>query len=142
VTSARVLDLFTGTGALALEALSRGASEAVLVDDGRAAGRLIRENIARTKRATQARHLAANATRLRPNPAAPFSLLFLDPPYGKALGQQALASARAGDWIAPGALIVWEEATPMMPPPGTTLLDRRSYGGTTVTLLRAGQDIS
>ncbi len=139
VTSARVLDLFAGTGALALEALSRGAAEAVLVDDGRVAGRLIRENIARTKRAAQARHLAANATKLPLNPDAPFTLLFLDPPYGKSLGQQALASARTGNWIAPGALIVWEEAAPMMPSPGTTLLDRRSYGGTALTLLRAGE---
>lgn len=136
VTGARVLDLFSGTGALALEALSRGADHAVLVDDGRAAGRLIRDNIARAKRQAQARHLAENATKLPRNADASFSLVFLDPPYGQGLGQQALASAQAGDWIAPGALIVWEEATPMMPPPGLTLLDRRSYGGTTVTLLR------
>ncbi len=139
VTGARVLDLFAGTGALALEALSRGASEAVLVDDGRAAARLIRENVARAKRAAQARHLALNATKLPPNPDAPFTLLFLDPPYGKGFGQQALASARMGGWIVSGTLIVWEEAAPMMPLPGTTLLDRRSYGGTTVTLLRAGE---
>lgn len=136
VTGARVLDLFAGTGALALEALSRGAADAVLVDDGRAAARLIRDNVARAKRQAQARHLALDATRLPPNAEPPFTLLFLDPPYGKALGQQALASARSGGWIAPGALVVWEEAAPMMPPPGLTLLDRRTYGGTTITLLR------
>ena len=133
---ARVLDLFAGTGALALEALSRGAGAAVLVDDGRAAARLIRENIRRAGREGQARLLARDATRLGPNAEAPFSLLFLDPPYGKGLGQRALAAAREGGWLAPGALVVWEEAGPMMPPPGTMLLDRRTYGGTTVTLLR------
>ena len=134
---ARVLDLFAGTGALALEALSRGAAEAVLVDDGRAAGRLIRENIGRAGREGQARLLARDAARLPANAEEPFSLLFLDPPYGRGLGQQALDAAVALGWVAPGALVVWEEAGPMMPWPGTTLLDRRRYGGTTVTLLRA-----
>ena len=136
VEGARVLDLFAGTGALALEALSRGAAKALLVDDGRAAGRLIRENIARAGREAQARLLVRDAARLPVNAEAAFSLLFLDPPYGKGLGQQALDAALAGGWVAPEALVVWEEAEPMMPRPSTTLLDRRSYGGTTVTLLR------
>ena len=136
VVGARVLDLFAGTGALALEALSRGAATAVLVDDGRAAGRLIRENVARARRDGQVRLLAANAAKLPANAEEPFTLLFLDPPYGKTLGQQALARALAGGWITLGALVVWEEAGPMMPLPGTALLDRRTYGGTTVTLLR------
>lgn len=137
LAGARVLDLFAGTGALALEALSRGAAEAVLVDDGRAAGRLIRDNLRRAGREGQARLLARDAARLGANPDGPFTLLFLDPPYGKGLGQRALGAAIEGGWVAPGALVVWEEAGPMMPPPGTALLDRRSYGGTTVTLLRA-----
>ncbi|WP_210529228.1 RsmD family RNA methyltransferase [Rubellimicrobium arenae] len=137
VAGARVLDLFAGTGALALEALSRGAAEAVLVDDGRVAARLIRENLRLARRESQARLLPADAARLPANSGEPFSLVFLDPPYGKGLGQQALAAAMAGDWIAPGAIVVWEETAPMMPLPGTSLLDRRSYGGTTVTLLRA-----
>jgi 16S rRNA (guanine966-N2)-methyltransferase len=136
VEGARVLDLFAGTGALALEALSRGAAEAVLVDDGRAAGRLIRENIARAGVGERARLLPRDATRLPPHAGEPFGLVFLDPPYGLGLGQAALAGAIEGGWLAPGALVVWEEAAPMMPLPGTRLLDRRSYGGTVVTLLR------
>jgi 16S rRNA (guanine966-N2)-methyltransferase len=139
VTGARVLDLFAGTGALALEALSRGAAEAVLVEDGRAGQRLIRENVARAKREGQARVLALDATRLPANAGEAFTLGFLDPPYGKGLGTRALASALAGGWLALGAVVVWEEAAPMMPLPGTGLLDRRTYGGTVVTLLRVDQ---
>ena len=135
VDGARVLDLFAGTGALSLEALSRGAAEAVLVDQGRAAQRLIRDNIRLAKREGQARLLALDAARLPPNAETPFSLVFLDPPYGKGLGAQALGTALRSGWLAPEALVVWEEAGPMMPLPGTRLLDRRSYGGTTVTLL-------
>jgi 16S rRNA (guanine966-N2)-methyltransferase len=137
VAGARVLDLFAGTGALSLEALSRGAAEALLVEDGRAAQRLIRDNLARAGRSTQARLLSADATALPPNARPPFTLVFLDPPYGKGLGQKALASALNGGWLAPGGVVVWEEAAPMMPLPGLSLLDRRTYGGTVVTLLRA-----
>jgi 16S rRNA (guanine966-N2)-methyltransferase len=137
VAGARVLDLFAGTGALSLEALSRGAAEALLVEDGRAAQRLIRDNLARAGREGQARLLPQDATALPPNAEAPFTLAFLDPPYGKGMGQQALAAALEGGWLAPGALVVWEEAAPMMPRPGLALLDRRTYGGTVVTLLRA-----
>jgi 16S rRNA (guanine966-N2)-methyltransferase len=139
VDGARVLDLFAGTGALSLEALSRGASDATLVETGRAGQRLIRENVARAKREGQARVLAADATKLPTNAGEPVSLVFIDPPYAKGLGTQALASALAGGWLTPEAVIVWEEARPMMPLPGTTLLDRRTYGGTVVTLLRGDQ---
>jgi 16S rRNA (guanine966-N2)-methyltransferase len=140
VEGARVLDLFAGTGALSLEALSRGAAEAVLVEDGRAGQRLIRDNIARARREAQARVLAQDATRLGEHRGEPFTLVFLDPPYGKGLGQQALGAALKGGWLAPGAVVVWEEAGPMMPLPGLGLVDRRSYGGTTVTLLRVAED--
>lgn len=139
VEGARVLDLFAGTGAMALEALSRGAAEAVLVEDGRVGQRLIRENVARARREGQARVLAVDATRLPANTGEAFTLAFLDPPYGKGLGTRALASALEGGWLAPGTVVVWEEAGPMMPLPGTALLDRRSYGGTAVTLLRVDQ---
>ena len=139
VTDARVLDLFAGTGALSLEALSRGAAEAVLLENGRAGQRLIRENVARARREGQARLLAADATKLPANTGEAFSLVFLDPPYGTGLGTKALAAVLAGGWLAPEALVVWEEAAPMMPLPGTSLLDRRTYGGTVVTLLRVDQ---
>ncbi len=137
VRGARVLDLFCGTGAMALEALSRGAAEAVLVDDGRVAGRLARENLRLARREGQARLLGLDATRLPENAEAPCTLILLDPPYGKGLGDRALASARAGGWVAPGAVVAWEEAGPMLVPPGFALLDRRRYGGSHLTLLRA-----
>jgi 16S rRNA (guanine966-N2)-methyltransferase len=137
VTGAQVLDLFAGTGALGLEALSRGAASCTLVDDGRAAARLIRDNIARTRRTAQATLLTCDARRLPPNPGPPATLVFLDPPYGKGLGEAALAAARAGGWIAPHALILWEEASPMPAPDGFTAVEHRRYGDTVITLLSA-----
>lgn len=134
VTGATVLDLFAGTGALGLEALSRGASAVTLVDDGRAAQKLIAQNIAKMRVEGQVQVLSRDATKL-PAASAPFSLIFLDPPYGKALGEAALASARAQGWIAPEATILWEEGAALPPPPGFALLDQRRYGDTWVTLL-------
>jgi 16S rRNA (guanine966-N2)-methyltransferase len=78
-----------------------------------------------------------NASDLGPVRGGPFGLVFLDPPYGQGIGERALASALEGGWIAADALIVWEESTAPLPPPGFRLLDQRSYGGTIVTLLRA-----
>ena len=134
-TGARVLDLFAGTGALGLEALSRGAAHATFVDDGRVAGRLIRENIARARREGDTRIIARPAARL--GEGTPCGLIFLDPPYGRGLGAPALAAAQAGGWVAEGALVVWEEAGPMEPPPGFALNEHRRYGDTHVTLLTA-----
>ena len=134
VTGATVLDLFAGTGALGLEALSRGASGVTLVDDGRAAQRLIAQNIAKMRVEAQVTLLSCDATKL-PTANAPFTLIFLDPPYGKSLGEAALTSAHAQGWIAPDATILWEEGTRLPPPPGFALLDQRRYGDTWVTLL-------
>lgn len=133
----RVLDLFAGTGALGLEALSRGAAEVVFVDDGRKAGKLIRANIALLREAGRARLMACNATRLPVNDGAGFDLVFLDPPYGKSLGAAALAAAAKGGWIAPEALIVWEERAAQQAPEGFELLETRTYGDTTISLLTA-----
>lgn len=134
---ARVLDLFAGTGALGLEALSRGAVHATFVDDGRVAQKLIRENITKTRRGDDSTLIARDATRLPPNTGTPCDLVFLDPPYGKGLGLVALTAAHAGGWIAPDALIVWEESTPQPAPSGFTLQDQRRYGDTHITLLGA-----
>lgn len=133
----RVLDLFAGTGALGLEALSRGAAHATFVDDGRVALRLIRDNLARAGRAGDATVIARDARRLPPNDGAPCDLVFLDPPYGRGLGGAALEAARRGGWIAPGATVVWEETAPQDPPEGFTLADRRRYGDTHITILTA-----
>ncbi|MCZ4261485.1 16S rRNA (guanine(966)-N(2))-methyltransferase RsmD [Limimaricola sp. G21655-S1] len=134
ITGARVLDLFAGTGALGLEALSRGASHVTFVDDGRVSGRLIRENVAKLRVADRVTHLKCDATRLPPTDT-PAGLVFLDPPYGKGLGARALAAALSGGWIDAGALIVWEESAPQPAPEGFAPLDTRRYGDTHVTLL-------
>ncbi|NBZ88397.1 16S rRNA (guanine(966)-N(2))-methyltransferase RsmD [Stagnihabitans tardus] len=141
VRGARVLDLFSGTGALGLEALSRGALQAVLVDDGKVSARLIAANMAKMASggALVARHLRADATAL-PRASETFDLVFLDPPYGKGLGERALASAQAQGWLAPGARVMWEEGAQLPPPEGFTLLDQRRYGETWVTLLSQGVD--
>lgn len=135
VTGARVLDLFAGTGALGLEALSRGAAEAVFVDDGAKALALLKANIAKMRAEGETRILRQDATRLGPHPGAPFTLIFLDPPYGKAMGEAALTAAQKGGWIAPGAMVVWEEGKAPNAPEGFTMLDQRRYGDTFVTLL-------
>jgi 16S rRNA (guanine966-N2)-methyltransferase len=136
ITGARVLDLFAGTGALGLEALSRGAAQVTFVDDGTAARALLRENVALCSAQGVTKVFRRDATDLGPVKGGAFDLVFLDPPYGRGLGERALASALQGGWIAPGALVVWEESTPPLPPPGLTFLDQRSYGGTVITLLR------
>ncbi|OAN97615.1 16S rRNA (guanine(966)-N(2))-methyltransferase RsmD [Sulfitobacter geojensis] len=135
INGARVLDLFAGTGALGLEALSRGAHSVCFVENGRVGQRLIGENIAKMRVAEQTTLLRNDATGLGPWRQAPFDLVFLDPPYGKGMGQQALASAQAGGWLAAGAMIVWEENAPQFAPKGFIRLDSRKYGDTHVTLL-------
>ncbi len=133
----RVLDLFAGTGALGLEALSRGAQAVTLVDDGVAARALIRANIEKL-RAMGATHLfRRDATDLGENRGAGFGLVFLDPPYGKGpWGARALASALAGGWLAPGAVVVWEENAPQSGPAGFETLDQRRYGETAASPCR------
>lgn len=135
VTDARVLDLFAGTGALGLEALSRGSATATFVDDGAKARALIARNIDLTRTGDIATLHRRDATRLGPNPVDPFTLVFLDPPYGKGLGARALAAAVNGGWIAPGALVVWEENGPQPAPAGFRPRDARRYGDTHITIL-------
>ncbi|WP_299685433.1 16S rRNA (guanine(966)-N(2))-methyltransferase RsmD [uncultured Tateyamaria sp.] len=132
VEGARVLDLFAGTGALGLEALSRGAASAVLVEKGRVGQRLISENLTKLQ-AEEATLIRGDATRLGPCPSAPFDLVFLDPPYGQGMGERALISARP--WMVPGAVVVWEEEGFQTPPDGFGPLDQRRFGGVHVTLL-------
>lgn len=137
IEGARVLDLFAGTGALGFEALSRGAERVLFVDEGAKARALIRDNIDRLRVIGQTKLYRRDATRLGENHGAPYSLIFLDPPYGKGLGERALASARAGNWLAPGALVVWEEGGDVTAPDWLELLDERAYGDTTIRLLVA-----
>jgi 16S rRNA (guanine966-N2)-methyltransferase len=136
VTGARVLDLFAGTGALGLEAVSRGAAHATFVDTGMVARTLIKRNIDLMRAGAETTLLPGNATALPPNRGAGFDLVFLDPPYGKSLGQAALAACLAGGWFGTTALIVWEENAAPIPPHGFAQVDQRKYGDTFVTLLR------
>ncbi|MGB3243701.1 MAG: 16S rRNA (guanine(966)-N(2))-methyltransferase RsmD [Sulfitobacter sp.] len=136
LVGARVLDLFAGTGALGLEALSRGAGEVCFVENGRIAQKLIAQNIDMLRVEDHTTVMRNDATTLGPWPNAPFDLVFLDPPYGKGLGDLALGALRAGGWLSPDALIVWEENAAMTAPEGYARVDRRKYGDTHVTLLR------
>ncbi len=139
ITGARVLDLFAGTGALGIEALSRGAAFALFVDEAAEARALLRENTTALGLGGTSRIFRRDATKLGPaHPVAPFSLAFLDPPYGRGLAEKALASARAGSWFAPGALIVVEEAkkAQFAAPEAFTELDRRDYDDTEFIFLR------
>jgi len=136
IKDARVLDLFAGTGALGLEALSRGATYATFVDSGRTAQKLIRENIAKLRHAEDTTLLSSDSAKL---PAGvPCDLVFLDPPYGQNLGQKALLAAQGAGWIAKDALIVWEENQPQIAPAGFSNLDQRRYGDSWITLMRHG----
>jgi len=138
VEGARVLDLFSGTGALGLEALSRGAAFVLFVDDGTEARALIRGNVDALGAAGATRIFRRDATRLGPaHPLQPFSLVFLDPPYGKGLAERALISAREGGWLAPEALVIVEEAAEarFSPPEGFGEIERRDYGDSQLTFM-------
>ena len=135
IDGARVLDLFAGTGALGLEALSRGARHAAFVDNGRAAQRLIGQNIAKLRVRDRTEIIRRGARHLPGRTGAPFDLVFMDPPYRKDMGQAALVAALSGGWLAHKAFVVWEEAQPMQAPEGFTLQDQRRYGDTHITLM-------
>jgi 16S rRNA (guanine966-N2)-methyltransferase len=140
VAGARVLDLFAGTGALGIEALSRGAAFALFVDDGVEARALLRQNSETLGLGGISRIFRRDATKLGPaHPIEPFSLVFLDPPYGKGLAEKALASAREGGWLKPEALIVVEETldAAFQAPEGFEELERRTYDDTELVFLRA-----
>jgi len=139
VTGARVLDLFAGTGALGIEAISRGAAYALFVDEGVEARALLRDNIEALGLGGVTRIFRRDASKLGPaHPIEPFSLVFLDPPYGKGLAEKALVSVRQGGWLKPGALIVVEEAADaaFKAPEGFLELERRRYDDTEFVLMR------
>ena len=139
VAGARVLDLFAGTGALGLEALSRGAAFALFIDDAAEARALMRENVEALGLGGMSRIFRRDATKLgAAHPVEPFSLVFLDPPYRQGLAEKALASARAGGWLKPDALIVVEEAAAagFKAPAGFEESERRRYDDTKVVFLR------
>ncbi len=139
VVDARVLDLFAGTGALGIEALSRGAAYVLFVDDGIEARSLLRNNTEALGLGGTSRIFRRDATKLGPvHPLEPFTLAFLDPPYRKGLAEKALVAARDGNWLTKDALVVVEEATDarFVTPEGYEELERRKYDDTEFVFLR------
>jgi 16S rRNA (guanine966-N2)-methyltransferase len=143
ITGARVLDLFAGTGALGIEALSRGAAFALFVDDAADARALLRENVTTLGLGGASRIFRRDVTKLGPvHPLEPFSLAFLDPPYGKGLAEKALASAREGGWLTSDALVVVEEAAKanFAAPGGFSETERRRYDETEFIIVRLAKE--
>jgi 16S rRNA (guanine966-N2)-methyltransferase len=135
----RVLDLFAGTGALGLEALSRGAASCLFVEEDATARGMIRRNV-ETFGLTGRTHIyRRDATRLGDAlPRERFGLVLADPPYGKGLGETAIRAAGAGGWLEPGAVAVLEERADVsiLWPDGFERLDTRTWGDTAVHFAR------
>ncbi len=134
-----MIDLFAGTGAFGLEAISRGAEFCQLVDDGAEARALLRGNIEALGLGGVTKIFRRDARKLGDAPSGPpYTLAFLDPPYGKALAETALKSLADGGWLAPEALVIVEEAAAVefSKPEGFEKLERRDYGETQVVFLR------
>jgi 16S rRNA (guanine966-N2)-methyltransferase len=137
---ARVLDLFAGSGALGLEAMSRGARFCLFVEESAEARAAIRRNVEGLSLTGATKIWRRDATKLgEAGTLAPFDLVFLDPPYGKGLGTKALQSAAQGGWISDGAIAVVEERidAEVQPPAGFEAIDMRIYGDTKIVLIRA-----
>jgi 16S rRNA (guanine966-N2)-methyltransferase len=140
IEDARVLDLFAGTGALGIEAVSRGAAFTLFVDNGAEARALLRNNVEALGLGGVTKVYRRDATHLGPaHPVEPFALAFLDPPYGRGLGEKALVSLRDGRWLTPDALLIVEEskAANFAAPDGFEQLERRAYDDTEFVFLRA-----
>src|SRR5260221_8678072 len=145
IEGARVLDLFAGTGALGIEAVSRGALFTLFVDNGAEARALLRNNVESLGLGGVTKVYRRDAADLGPaHPVEPFALGFLDPPYGRGLAQKALVSLRDGGWLIPGALLVVEEAkaAAFTAPEGFEELERRGHDDNEVVVLRAEEKIT
>lgn len=131
----RVIDLFAGTGALGLEAVSRGAKYALFVEESAEGRGLLRSNIEAFDLQGNSKVWRRDATKLGPiGQMSKFDIAFMDPPYGKGLGEGALEALRTGKWLADDAIIIVEESKGNLPqnPLGYKLLDERSFGTTEI----------
>ena len=140
LTGIKVIDLFAGTGALGLEAISRGASQCLFVEDNADARGLIRDNVEAFGLTGVTKIFRRDATSLgNAGKYGAFDLLLLDPPYGAGLGQRAIASALAGGWVAANAVIVLEERKDVLItlPPQVSVIDQRTWGDTQAIFARA-----
>jgi 16S rRNA (guanine966-N2)-methyltransferase len=136
---ARVMDVFAGTGAVGLEALSRGCSQAMFVEMSVEGRGLIRSNIEALGLQGRTRILRRDATDLgQSGTIDPFDFLFADPPYEKGLGEKAMASAATGGWLKPGALAILEERASVDPvtPVNFAFLEEREFGDTRMHFYR------
>lgn len=135
-----VLDLYAGTGALGIEALSRGASHATFAEGDTAVARRLRENLESIGISDRARVLVADLDRGDLPAGGPWNVVFLDPPYDGPGGAIWLARLGRAPWPAPGGLLVYEHRSKraITPPPGLTLATERTYGDTAVSIYRAG----
>jgi 16S rRNA (guanine966-N2)-methyltransferase len=139
IADARVLDLFAGTGALGIEAISRGAKFALFVDNGAEARALMRNNVEALGLGGVTKVYRRDATNLGPaHPVEPFSRVFLDPPYARGLAEKAFVSLRDGGWLTQGALLIVEEAkaAAFNAPEGFQELERRVYDDTEFVFLK------
>lgn len=137
----RVLDLFAGTGAIGLEAISRGARAALFVENGVEGRGLIHTSIEAFGLQGRAKIFRRDATALGVvGTMEPFHLVFADPPYAQGLGERALEAAAKGGWLVPGALAVLEERADVAPRPigGFTFLEERTFGDTRMHFYRFG----
>jgi 16S rRNA (guanine966-N2)-methyltransferase len=140
IADARVLDLFAGTGALGLEAMSRGAEYALFVEEAAEARALIRTNVEALALTGATKIFRRDAVKLGDmGPMEPFDLVFCDPPYGQGLAEKSLLAARDGKWLAPSALLLVEEAVKaaFKTPEGFDEIERRAYDDTEIVIMRA-----
>ena len=141
------MDIYAGSGALGFEALSRGAAFALFVEIDDGARGVIRENMDAYGLFGRGRVHRRSATDLGPRPGSvgeAFDIAFLDPPYAKGLGEQTLERLREGQWLKPGAIVVFERGSdePDIDTPGYERLDARDYGAARVLFLRASEAAS
>lgn len=143
VTDATVMDVFCGTGALGLEALSQGAAFCTFIDKNKISIDLTKRNIATLKEDERSKSILADGTKLpvRPDDQVPASLIFLDPPYGKDLVLPTLQSLSAQGWMEDGCICVVEESSPITAPDHFEALTQKEYGDTYITVMRYNQPL-
>jgi len=142
LNGARILDLFAGTGALGLEALSRGAAHAIFIENNPEPRAIIRENIEKLGLTGQTNIYRRDASKLGVNRAAPFDILFIDPPYDSDLLVPTLECLRTEKWISPSSLIITE--FPASSPPSLdktwTIVSQKKYGKSAIVFLQLQDD--
>ena len=142
VKGTRVLDLFCGTGALGFEALSRGAKHVSFIDRDKTSISILSENISLLNAEKEVMVLQSDATKLRKNIGQDFDLIFLDPPYGRGLGELALDIALMHGWISKNAVVVWEEQNEIFPPKKLNLVKSRPIGNISLNFFKLSNTFS